>query len=300
MSTLQLAILCGGLVGLGITLVAARLMPAHPDLKSAFERLDPSSSVESLNTLPVSGIQDRVGVWVQRRAPAGVWARVPIKELALLQRPVHQHFGEKALLGIVGLVALPLVAILGRLMGLGIPLAVPLAGSLLLAIALFMTPDITVRAEAARARKEFVRALASYIDLVALERASGTGSTQSLKQAADVGDSWVFQRIGQEIARSGWSGQSPWDGLKDLADQLELPELADLAEIMRLSREEGASVAGQLRARSTSMRSALLSEDLAKANAAGEKMTVPVAALALIFLAILATPAVLRIAFAGA
>lgn len=299
MTGLELVILCGTLIGLGLTLVVGRLLPAHPDLKSAFDRLDPSNAHASIDLLPVDGFQDRIGVWVQRRAPAEVWARVPIKELALLQRPVHQYFGEKALLALVGLLAPPLFAAFSALVGLPLPFMLPLAGSLVLSTVLFVAPDFTIKSEAAKARREFVRALASYIDLVALERASGTGSTQSLEAAASVGDSWVFQRVGEELARARWSGQPPWEGMKDLSDQLGLSELADLAEIMRLSREEGATVAGQLRARSTSIRSALLNEDLAKANAAGERMSVPVATLGLIFLALLGAPAILRIAATG-
>lgn len=296
MSGLELAIVCGALIGLGVTVVVGRLLPVHPDLKSAFQRLDPARETERIEgSANATGFQDRLGIWAQKRAPAAVWSRIPRKDLALLQRPLYQHFGEKMLLGILGLIAPPLFVLFAGAVGFHLPFMLPVGASLVLAVVLFSAPDLTVRTEAAKARREFVRALASYIDLVALERASGTGSTQSLEAAAGVGDSWVFNRIAEELARARWSGQAPWDGLKELSDSLGLPELADLAEIMRLSREEGASVAGQLRARSTSIRSALLNADLAKANAAGEQLSVPVSVLAIIFLALIATPAVLRI-----
>ena len=64
---------------------------------------------------------------------------------------------------------------------------------------------------------------------------------------------------------------------------------------MRLSGEEGSTVYATLRARSASMRNALLSQELSAANVDGERMTVPVTALAMVFLALLAFPAVLRI-----
>ena len=60
-----------------------------------------------------------------------------------------------------------------------------------------------------------------------------------MEAAALVGDSWVFTRLSEELTRSRWSGQPPWDALHTLADELGLPELEDFADIMRLSGEEG-------------------------------------------------------------
>lgn len=298
---LQLAILGGCLVGAGITVLIARLLPTSVDAKWAMGQLDQRRAATQATgggTAHVTGLQGQLGVLIQRRAPSDRgWARVPVKDLAVLDRPVHEHLGEKALLAVVGLMFPPLFAVFTSLVGLGLPLTVPFAGSLALAALLWVAPDVRVRTEARKARKEFVRALATYVDLVALERASGTGSTQALEAAAAVGDSWVFTRIAEELAHARWAGRAPWDGLKDLADEMIVPELADLAEIMRLSREEGATVYTQLKARATSMRNAQLSEDLAKANAASEQMAVPVSLLALVFLALLGTPAILRVAF---
>lgn len=299
MTGLQLAILCGGLVGLGLTFVVSRLLPAHPHLQSAFDRLDPSPTASAVDTVTIEEFRDRVGVWVQRRGPSTLWTRIPEQELTLLRRPMYRHLGEKALFALVGLLFPAAFTMLTAVLGVSIGFVMPVFAALLLAGLFWFIPDITVKREAKKARADFVRALASYIDLVALERASGTGSTQSLEAAASVGSSWTFTRISEELARSRWSGHPPWDGLKDLADQLAVSELADLAEIMRLSGEESASVAGQLRARATSMRGALLNEDLARANAAGEQMSAPVSMLALVFLAMLAVPAVLRIATSG-
>ena len=96
-----------------------------------------------------------------------------------------------------------------------------------------------------------------------------------MEAAAEVGDSWVFTRLGEELTRSRWSGLPPWDALHALADELGLPELDDFADIMRLSGEEGASVYANLRARSAAMRTAMLNDEIAEANAVGERMTIP-------------------------
>ena len=64
--------------------------------------------------------------------------------------------------------------------------------------------------------------------------------------------------------------------------------------MMRLGGEEGAQIYGQLRARSSSMRAAMLNDELAQANAVGEKMSIPMSLLGMVFLAILIAPALLR------
>ena len=175
----------------------------------------------------------------------------------------------------------------------------PVLASLALGVGLSFLPDYNVRSDAAAARVEFARALSAYVDMVALERNAGSGPRQALEAAATTGDSWVFRRLAEELARSRWSGVPPWDALTTLADDLGLPELGEVSDIMRLSGEEGAAVYPTLRARSASMRAALTAAELAKANAAGERLSMPVAVLALIFLILLAVPALLRVLLPG-
>ena len=160
---------------------------------------------------------------------------------------------------------------------------------------LFLLPDYNARDDAKKARAEFARALGAYFDLVALERHNGSGPRQAMEAAAAVGDSWVFARLCEELARTRWSGLTPWESLRALGDELGLSELADLADIMRLSGEEGAQVYASLRARSAAMRTAMLTAEKAKANEVAERMSIPMSLLGVIFLAILVTPALLRV-----
>ena len=159
---------------------------------------------------------------------------------------------------------------------------------------MFFLPNYNAVDDARKARLEFARALGSYIDLVALERNNGSGVRQAMESAAEVGDSLVFTRLSEELTRSRWSGQPPWDALHALADELGLPELDDFADIMRLSGEEGASVYTNLRARSAAMRTAMLNDETAEANAVGERMTIPGSLLGVIFMALLVAPSLLR------
>ncbi|MGO1316825.1 MAG: hypothetical protein ACTMIR_07300 [Cellulomonadaceae bacterium] len=114
-----------------------------------------------------------------------------------------------------------------------------------------------------------------------------------MESAAEVGDSWVFTRLGEELRRSRWSGVPPWDALRTLSDELALPELGDFADIMRLSGAEGAAVYTTLRARSAALRTAMLGDELAAANAVGERMSIPGSLLGVVFMALLVAPALL-------
>lgn len=298
-TTLQLALFSGALIGLGVALLILRFAPAQPDLSAAIDNLAPERALARSDTTPApASTLDRIGLWVMRTLPVTSWGRIPTKELAILRIPAHRFYGEKALYAVIGLLLPAAASALVSVIGLHLPIFIPVAGSLLIAAALSFLPDYNVRSDAAAARIEFSRALGAYVDLVALERNAGSGSRQAMEIAATVGDSWVFKRIGEELARSRWSGVAPWDSLTSLSDELGLPELAEVSDIMRLSGEEGAAVYKTLRARSASMRAAMMNAELAKANATGERMSMPVASLSIVFLIILAVPAVLRVLFA--
>lgn len=296
---LPLAMVAGALIMLGGVLLAARLLPAQADLAEALTRLtpslqpDPTDSIES-----ASSGKERIGVWAIRVLPPGLWVRTPARELALLRISLAKFYGDKLTFAALGLVTPSLLALFFDVLGIGFPLAVPAFASLGLAVVMFFIPNYNAIDDAKRARVEFARALAAYIDLVALERNNGSGVRQAMEAAAEVGDSWVFQRLSEELGRSRWSGLPPWDALHALAEGLALPELDDFADIMRLSGEEGAAVYTNLRARSAAMRTAMLNSEVAQANAVGERMTIPGSLLGVIFMALLVAPSLLRM-FSG-
>lgn len=295
MTAFQLALAAGATVGLGLALLVWRFAPTHPDLVDTLDRLAPENSLLRPSLAPIGSSRDRLGLWLMRHLPALGWIKVPQRELALLRMPLHRYYGEKATYALLGLLVPPVTTAVLLIVGVRLPIAIPLIASVVLAAAMSFIPNYNVTTDAADARDEFTRALGAYIDLVALERSAGAAPRQALEYAAEVGDSWVFRRIGEELARSRWSGATPWEALTNLADELNLPDLADLSDIMRLSGDEGAAVYQTLRARSAALRIAILNTELAKANAAGERMSMPVAILALIFLVILGAPAVLRV-----
>jgi len=300
---LTAAVLLGATGGLGMTLIVRELLPSDPQLASALNRLAPTRigadapAVEerAADDGRTGELEHRVGIWAQRYLADAPFVRIPTRELLLLRIPVARHLGQKVLMALLGLLFPVVFLVLTAAAGYALPIALPAVFALVLAAVLFVIPDLDVRRKATAAREEFARATSAYLDLTALERAAGAGATQSLEQAATVGDSWVFVRLREQLVRARLSGTPPWDGLHDLAEELGLPELSDLADIMRLSGEEGAAVADTLRARSRGLRAALLTKEQTRANEESERMVVPVAFLGLIFLVILGAPAIVRI-----
>lgn len=84
-----------------------------------------------------------------------------------------------------------------------------------------------------------------------------------------------------------------------MAAELNLPDLDELADIVRLSGEEGSQIYDTLRARSSALRNAMLTADQAQANRLGERMVFPQTLMAATFVAIIITPAFMRLLAGG-
>ena len=233
-------VLAGMLCGSGVVAIAWRLVPAQPDAADVVARLSRSHpKVVADDAGRPDDVHEKLGLFAMRHLPPLVWASTPVKELALLRKSIARFYGEKVLFVLVPIIGVPIVA---AIISMATPLhwAIPLLATVLVAGGMWFLPNLYVIEDAKEAREDFNRALGAYIDLVAMERVSGAGPRQAMETAAGMGDTWVFGRIGEELARSRWSGQAPWDALHVLSEDIGLPELDDLADIMRLSGEGGA------------------------------------------------------------
>jgi Flp pilus assembly protein TadB len=297
MNGLQWWILAGLLISSGLLSIVWYLVPAQPDLADAFNRLAPSTGTRHPITESHARpeLADRLGLWAIRRLPGRMWGTTPDRDLAILGRSTHRFYGEKLLFaGIIAAAVPALAAIYSAFFTIPAPFV---AGATVIgAMVGWLVPNGNVASAARDARLEFNRALGSYVDLVALERsAGGSAPRQALENAVEIGDSWPFSRISDELARSRFSGEPPWDAIHHLADELGLPALDDVADIMRLAGSEGSQVHDTLRARSVALRSALLLAEEAKAKALSARMTIPTTLMGITFGVLIITPAILRL-----
>jgi hypothetical protein len=289
----QAAVICGAVVGAGVLLVVRALWPRTPHLVTAVEALARGASPVT-RTESGRGWLVRLGAVLLRRWPDLPGVRVPYRDLALLGMPLARYVGERVGFAFVGWVVPPALSLLAGL-GWGVTIGAAVGVAPLVAVAASFIPDYTIARAAKRGREDFVLGMSAFADLVALQVASGTGTTQAVETAAELGDSWVFTRLREEMRRAEFTQTPPWDALRRVGDELDLPMLTDVADTLRLSVEKSVTVASSLRARAHALRNELLNEEHERANAASERMSAPVAGLVLTFMLLLVTPALLEL-----
>lgn len=218
-------------------------------------------------------------------------SRLASTDLDLIGRSLEAVTLERILVALAGF-ALPIVMLAVTSVG-GVPLPGSLVFGLVLlgAVAGYQVPALQVRTRAALARRRFRTSLSAYLDLVAIMLAGGAGIETALFAAARIGDGPAFRRIAGALELSRTSRQSPWDTLAALGRDIAVTDLPELAATVRLGGEQGARMTASLVAKASSLRAKQLAEVEAEANAATEKMGLPMVLLFLGFLVLLGFPA---------
>lgn len=292
---MTLILVAAALLGLGVMMLIAAAASAAPDLRAAVARLDEPSraSIASPDRLARTHVLEALCAAVAART--GLYRHRA--DLAITGTTMNRLAAEKLGYLALGLCFPVMLTSLAMIAGLSVPVAVPVGASLVLGVALSFVPEQDLVRRASAARIEMRRTVCAYLELVALERAADAGAVESLERAAGIGASTGFTVIRDALLRARLDGRTPWLQLSQLADELRVAELGDVADIMRLSGEDGAAVLPTLRARAASLRTALLQSDVARANRASERMSIPVALLGVAFMALLGFPAFSRILF---
>lgn len=284
--------IAGLLVAAGLLLLVQPLLPSRPDLDSLAARLQAGGGTAT------------AGPAARQRRPLGAVLRstlverpngltVPAKDLAILQRSTEEFLVQKVLFALLGLFLFALLGVVGLATGQVVPGGAPAAavGSLVAGLLFFFVPDLVYRGQATEAREDFRYALGSYLDLVALERAADGGPGQALVRAAAVGRGWAFSRISDTLTRAQLAGQAPWQGLSDLAAELGVDELGDLADVVGLAGDNSVAIYDALRAQAATLRSRERAAAEADANTQTEKMTAPATLTLVGFLLLMLYPA---------
>ncbi|MFB7609986.1 hypothetical protein [Streptomyces gardneri] len=283
----------GALIGLAVR----ALMPARRDLASALDRLDVSKTagtprLHATATTTPDTLQERIGARLM--GELGHRLTLPIKDLNLLGITPAAHLGKRTLLALYGLVLPQLLQALLALASTPLPFAVPVIVSLAIAGVFWFLPGKDVARDAAAARLVVRHAAASYLERVALARIANSGAAQALTETAEVGDNFIFVRMRQAFHEADLSGVSVWDALKQLGEDLDIPELTRPADTLALAGE-GAAVYTTLQAQARQLRIALLSDTKTQANEASAEMVLPVTAGVILMLTFVMIPVTVTI-----
>ena len=295
MTTLVMVLMGAG-VGIGVLISRRSLAPRPTSLEGVLAGLArPGSGIDDVAPSVLS-LRGRVESSAARVIEAlGYDPFRHEQELERVGRTAERHAFDK-LLGAIGGLLVPNLAALSLVsIGIPVPLGVIALCSLGTAAAGFLMPDLVLRDEAAKRRRAFRHTLSSYLDLVNVLLAGGAGIETALHAAADAGDSWGYQTMRAELRRARLTGQSPWATFAQLADRLGVNELAELAASVSLAGSHGARIRSSLAAKADTLRGHQIAETEAAAEAATERMTVPVAVLLFGFLLFIAYPAVVQI-----
>jgi len=232
-----------------------------------------------------------IGSFVERRGTT-TWTRAWSQPLRLVGRSVDVHVGYLVLASLVGLV-LPAV-VLGGFQAAGIVsigLWIPTTLSLVGAIVAPMLVHSTTMAASADVAVDLRHQLGAYLDMVTMLLAGNTGYEGALDQAARAGDGLLFRELRRRMREAATTGQSLVRALERVADDYGIVELEQVAATTTLSAAEGAPVARSLAAKCSTLRSTLAAEQEADARVRNDKVTPPLVAMALLFMALIIYPA---------
>jgi len=292
--TLPMVLLAGILVAGGLVCLVVAGVPTTPRLADALARVtvDAEAGQRVADIGPVHSASERLGARLYRLTPVPLTDRQR-KALRLQGKSIAEFYADKVVMAIVGGL---LPALVGCAMWYitGQASTLPAFISVLGLIAGFFVPDLLLHRAGAVARSGAVESLLVFIDLVTLERLANASSTQALQRAAMLSDVPLFSQVRLALDQARLEQQSPYAQLRRLADQLDLPELKDVADVMQLD-ENGAALSGALRARLRELRDAHLSREQMAASAASEGMTIFMTLPAMIFGLIFLVAALLRI-----
>ncbi len=172
-------------------------------------------------------------------------------------------------------------------LGIWIPAALALVGAV---IAPLLVHSTTMAASADVA-VDLRHQLGAYLDMVTMLLAGNTGYEGALDQAARAGDGLLFRELRRRMREAATTGQSLVRALERVADDYGIVELEQVAATATLSAAEGAPVARSLAAKCSTLRSTLAAEQEADARVRNDKVTPPLVAMALLFMALIIYPA---------
>jgi tight adherence protein C len=122
--------------------------------------------------------------------------------------------------------------------------------------------------------------------------AGGRGVPEALMAASEIGGGWSMWRLRDALANARITGQTPWQALGALGEEIRLDELRDLAAALSLVAEDGAKVRESLTARAVSLRRRELADLEGQAGERSQSMLVAQMFLVAGFLVFLVFPVV--------
>jgi len=218
-----------------------------------------------------------------------------LADLSICEKSSEIHVKSKLIGMVLGFAGGGVTGFMLKFAGGSINSVTPFVFSIAGAFAGFFFPDFQVRQRAQSKRRSFLHSFSSFLDLTNILLAGGAGTETALIAAADSGDGWAFDQIRRVLTISRSSRSSPWIELAKLGDVFNIPQVNEIAGSIQLAGEHGARIRTSLAARAESLRYRQMSEVETSANAATERMGLPMVLLFISFIVLIGYPAVTQV-----
>jgi tight adherence protein C len=287
-------LLLGALGGLALFLLVFALMPRRVTLArqvAAFDAARPGESRTSYLSADESEFSRRLGRALAAFCAEQGWEFPSLRaNLSLIGKSFENYLATKVLLAIFGFLLGPILLLFATLAGFHVSFVIPVWLGLVLAGVFFLLPDLEVKQKADARRRDFRHAIGAFLDLVSMNLAGGRGVPEALMAASEIGSGWALGRIRDALAGARIVGQTPWQALGGLGEEVRVDELRDLAAALSLVSEDGAKVRDSLSARAASLRRRELADLEGEAGEKSQSMLVAQMLLCAGFLVFLTYP----------
>ena len=260
----------GMVVGAGVLLIIMGTLRSPIRLADAFAALEGSVS-ETQETRSDNRGLEALGDWLHATH------KLPLTHnqqrlLLLSGRSVADFFAEKLVLATTGLLLPAIWFVIQTVLG-NPTTPVPLLLGPVLGIGGYFLADLRLARTSRRVSRSTSEAVHTFFDLVALERLANASATQAVTQAATISGAPLFRRMTTGLERCRLEQTTPWRELHRIAEEWDVPELSDFANIMRLE-EQGAALAETLQARVRELREGHLAQQRSRAQEDTESLTI--------------------------
>ena len=292
-----IALVAGAVAGAGLFFLVFALIPRKVRLSKRLAAFDAHRSPDLLpryaDSISGSAMDRRLGGALAAFCAEQGWEFPSLRAtLALADKSLESFLASKVLLGLFGFLLGPVLLAVASAAGLHLPFALPIWFGLALGALFFLLPDLEVKQKAEQRRKDFRHAVGAFLDLVSMNLAGGRGVPEALMSASEMGGGWSMSRIRDALANARIIGQTPWQALGALADEVKVDELRDLAAALSLVADDGAKVRESLTARAASLRRRELTDAAGQAGERSQSMLVAQMVLVMGFLVFLVYPVI--------
>ena len=288
-----MAIVLGGLTGLGLLFVVIGLIPRPVRVPLPSEDQSRDAGGDSDDSRRSEGFQAlQAARRAARRIEKDLHKKSALAEDArMVGRSLETHAVHKMAGLVFGAAAVAGFALFaGVVFGLDLPLLIIGAAALLGALGGWLLPDSSLKTEAEKERVLFQQVTESWLELVAQLVTAGADTFGALMTAASYSDQPGFVVIRDALRLSAASGEAPWTGLRRLAEERRLRFLDPFCSALELAGTTGAGSRQAIMAQVDAARSKAMLEADAAAGSATEKMGAPLAMIGGAFMVLMGYP----------